>query len=411
MLSATLPRASALLGLTLACLAAGAAAADTLTLPAEAPSERTVALQEVWRLGGDDENDPLMGLVAAGAVDDQGDVYLVDRQLAHVLVIGPDGGLKATLGREGEGPGELRSPHGVFVTADGIGVVQGFPGKVIYLAADGTPAGEAVISDGAEGGFRFVRAIQPAGDRLVAASGRSVFDMEKGTSAMTSSLSVLDHDGKVLASFAEHRVEQNFQKFEFVEAANWGEELAWCVAPDGRIWSTAARDRWALNVRDLQGNLQQVIEQPFTPRKRTAEDKAAVGSDMRIVMNGRRILPEVTALDTDAAIDDLRAGADGRIYVATCWDTRARLEPGTAGRWDVLGPDGSYLEKLTVTFPDFDPDADALMWLDGTRFLVVRNFDSALAATDAGDGDGGDETEAAAADAEPLEVVLVRLPS
>ncbi len=210
-------------------------------------------------------------------------------------------------------------------------------------------------------------------------------------------------------SFAEHQAEQNFQKFEFIEADNWGEESAWCVAPDGRIWSAATRDRWALNVRDLQGNLLRVIEQPFDPRKRTAEDKAAVGSDMRIVMNGRRVVPEVTALDTDPAVDSVNAAADGRIFVATCWDTRPRLDAGTAGRWDVLSPEGAYLEKLTVTFPGFDPEKDALLWLDGTRFLIVRNFDSAQAAGDAGEGDA--DTEADPGDAEPLEVVLARLPS
>ncbi|MBE0564415.1 MAG: hypothetical protein IH621_00530 [Krumholzibacteria bacterium] len=401
------PRTVAWAALLCCLVLAALAAAETVTLPAEAPARRTVALQEVWRLGGDDENDPLLGLVTGGAVDDQGRVYLVDRQLSQILVIAADGRLVATLGREGDGPGELRSPHGVFVTATGVGVVQGFPAKITYLAPDGTPAGEARLGgEASEGGFHFVRRIAHVQDLLVGATGRGAFDMDKGTNTTTSSLGVMDMQGTFRTTFAEHVQEQNFQRFEFDETKNWAEHSAWCVSPQGLIYSAAARDRWAINVRDLAGNLVRTCERPFTPRRRTAEDKAEVGSDMRIIMNGRRVEPEITALDTDEAIAGLEAAADGRVFVVSSWDRRARLDKGTAGRYDVLSPEGQLVEQLTLTFPEFDPEHDALVWLDGTRFLVIRNFEDANAAMDG--GDGGDE-EADLGDAEPLEVVLVRV--
>ncbi len=390
--------------LLVSCLLSVQAVAETVTLPAEPPARRTAALQEVWRLGGDNEDDPLLGLVTAGALDDQGNVYLVDRQLSQVLVIGPDGRLVATLGREGDGPGELRRPHGVFVTAAGVGIVQGFPGKVTFLTPDGTPAGEARIGgEAAEGGFHFVRQMACVQDRLVGASGRGAFDMEKGTSTTTSTLGVMDMQGRFQATFAQHVQEQNFQKFEFNEAKNWAEHSAWCATPQGLVWSTAARDRWALNVRDLAGDLVRTFERPFTPRKRTAEDRAEVGSDMRIVMNGRRVVPEVTTLDTDPAILSLNAADDGRVFVTSCWDRRARLDKGTAGRYDVISPDGKLVEQLTLTFAGFDPELDALLWLDGTRFLVVKNAEAVQAAMDGGDGEESEDL----GDAEPLEVILV----
>ena len=397
--------------LILACVPAAAAAAETVTLPAEAPARRTAALQEIWRLGGDNEDDPLLGLVTAGAIDDQGNVYLVDRQLSQVLVIGPDGELVTTLGREGDGPGEMRRPHGVFVTATGIGVVQGFPGKVIYLAADGTPAGEARIGgDAGQGGFHFLRQMYRVGDHLVGATGRGAFDMEKGTSTTTSSIGVMDLQGAFQATFAEHVQEQNFQNFTFDEAANWAEYSAWCAADGGLVFSAAARDRWAVNVRDLAGNLVRTYERPFSPRERDAEDKAEVGSDMRIVMNGRRVVPEVKALDRDQAIMNLNAASDGRLFVTSCWDVRARLGTGTAARYDVVSPDGKLVEQLTLTFPGFDPDQDGLLWLDGTRFLVIRNLEAVQAAEDAGDdGAAPAEEPADLGDVEPLEVVLVKL--
>jgi hypothetical protein len=384
--------------------------ADTVTQPADPPARRTVELQEVWRLGGDDENDPLLGLVTAGLRDEDGNTYLVDRQLSQVLVIGPDGELVTTLGREGDGPGEMRRPHGLLRFGGDVGVVQGFPGKVIYLAPDGTPAGETPIGGkAADGGFRFVRTIDAVGDRLVGATGRGAFDMEKGTSTTTSSLAVMDREGAVLATFAEHVQEQDFQKFELDERKNWAEYDAWCVTPSGLVLTAGDRESWRINVRDLEGNLVQVWEREFTTRRRTAEDKEQVGSDMRIVMNGRRIEPEIYALDTDAAIADLRAAADGRVFVRTCWDRRERLDAGTAGRFTVVEPGGVLAEELTLTFPGFDPQKDALAWLDGTHFLVLRNMVDAQRAEEA--GFAGAEEADTALDAEPLEVVLVRIPA
>jgi hypothetical protein len=389
---------------------AAAPAPETVVLPADPPTTRTAELEEIWRVGGDNEDDPLMGLVFDGARDDDGNTYLVDRQLSQVLVIGPDGGLTATLGREGDGPGELRRPHGIFVTPTGIGVVQGFPGKVTYLAADGTPEGEAGIGgDASEGGFHFMRELYRAGDRLVGASGRGSFDMEKGTSRTNSAISVMDMQGNILASFAEHTDERDFQKFVFDEAKDWAEYEAWCVSPEDLVYSAAERDRYRINVRDFAGDLVRVYERPFEVRRREKQDKDDVGSGMVIVINGRRQEPEVHALDTDPAIAFLNSAADGRIFVTTCWDVRDRLDAGTAGRFDVISPADGFVERLTLTFPGFDPTQDRLAWLDGTHFLVIRNFDAAQDAMDAGGDDDGD-AEVDFADAEPLEVILVRIP-
>ncbi|HPF71558.1 MAG TPA: hypothetical protein PLQ13_12860 [Candidatus Krumholzibacteria bacterium] len=393
------------LGLVPLLVLATPSAAATVSLPADAPATRTAALEEVWRLGGDDDGAPLLGVITGGARDAEGNVYLVDRQLSQVLVIAPDGTLAATLGREGDGPGEMRNPHSILLTPDAVGVVQGFPGKVTYLGRDGTPKGELKVGgDAAKGGFNFVRQMAWTSGVLVGAIGRGAFDMEKGTNTTTSSIAILNADGSSKAEIAPNVQSRDFQKFVFDEAADWAEYAAWCATPDGRICSAAGRERWAVNVRDLDGNLVQAWERPFTPRRREAADKEAVGSDMRIVVNGQRMLPEVHALDTDPAIDALYAAGDGRVFVRTCWDVRERLEDGTAGRFDVVAKDGRLLEQLTLTFPDFHPADDALVWLDGQYYLVLKNATDMMR-----DEDDTDEAKDVA-DAEPLEVVLVRLP-
>ncbi len=107
------------MALAFSCLPALAEVTATI-LPSEPPAERSVELQEVWRIGGEDDEDILIGVVGRGVMDDQGNTYLLDRQLSQILVIGPDGELAKTLGREGEGPGEMSRPSDVFLTC-GVG--------------------------------------------------------------------------------------------------------------------------------------------------------------------------------------------------------------------------------------------------------------------------------------------------
>ena len=86
-----------------------------ITLPEKSPAQRTVQLEEIWRVGGEDDEEILFGVVAFGVLDEEGNMYLLDSQLSQVLVINPEGELIDTLGREGEGPGEMRQPTGIFL--------------------------------------------------------------------------------------------------------------------------------------------------------------------------------------------------------------------------------------------------------------------------------------------------------
>jgi hypothetical protein len=392
-------------------LAAATVAAPVVTLPADPPTTRTAPLQELWRIGGEDDEDVLLGLIGGGALDDDGNAYLIDRQLSEVLVISPAGELLRTLGREGDGPGEFRRASGVILTPTGVGVVQVFPGKVVLINHDGSPGGEIKIGgDAEEGGFRFLRRLACDGEHVVCQSGRATFDREAGKSVNTTSLLVMDLDGKQLAEFGPHTTTRDLQKFVFDEKAQFAEHNAWTLSDDGRIYGLGAREEYRINVRDLQGNLVQVLERPFKTRTRDQEDKDRLLDNMRIMINGQRMEVENKALDTDPAIGGLDGALDGRLFVTNCYGNRERLATGTAGRFDVIGPDGSFAEELTLTFSGFEPELDRLIFLDGEHFLVVRNYGPAEKAMDAGFGGGGEEEEEEdLGDAEPLEVILVRM--
>ena len=67
----------------------------------------TITLEELWRIGGDDEESVLIGLIAQALVGDDETIYLLDGQLNQIEVFSADGEHQGTIGREGSGPGEF----------------------------------------------------------------------------------------------------------------------------------------------------------------------------------------------------------------------------------------------------------------------------------------------------------------
>jgi len=111
-----------------------------------ADGERELLLDELWRRGGWDDEEIMFGAIRRAVVADDGTVFLLDGQLAEIKVLSPTGELQATLGREGDGPGEFRNPTDLCLLPDGtVAVTQMFPGKIVKLTRDGEPAGTITV--------------------------------------------------------------------------------------------------------------------------------------------------------------------------------------------------------------------------------------------------------------------------
>ncbi len=383
-----------------------------VTLPADPPATRSVELAEQWRLGGEDDEDILLGVITDAKLGSSGDVYLLDNQLSQVLVISPEGELVTTLGREGEGPGEMSQPQGLLMLDDDkVGVIQGFPGKVIVINPDDTPGGEIHIGGKPEdGGFNFVRELTRCGDHLVGRRGRATFDMESGKSVATGTLAIMDLEGTDEVVIVEHTQESDMMKRVFDEKAEFSELKTWGAGgPEGILYTSPLRDEYVINARGLDGEIIRIMSREFKPRHRDAEDKKELTDGMVIIMNGERLEIESKALDNDPAIEGLSVADDGRLFVRTCYDDEDLLDVGTAGRYDIISSSGEFVEQLTLTVPGFDGKRDQLVFMDGVNFMVIRNFDQAQQAMMAGFG-GDEEEEDDLGDAEPLEVVYYRMP-
>ena len=379
-----------LLILSLSLLSPLAQAADSvISNPADAPVIETWHLNEVWRLDNEENEDlPLMGAVNQGVVTPDGHVLLLDSQMAHVLEISPTGEFLGTLGRMGQGPGELEQTNGLFLADEGqIGLMQMFPGKVVFLNRDGTPGGQ-VRARGENP--MFYRVMEAAGSLV--ASGRSLnISGGAGDNISDKFLRCYSRDGAPGQPYLESTEVTSYDPPVMNEKGTWFPYRAWTLAPDGSLLVATDRDEYRIDWLEPGGERRRLITREFKPYKRTREDREKVLGSMRMWTQAGEIQPKKTILDTAPAIRGIQVLQDGTIWVRSCY-AEQNLPEGVSRRYDVFDERGNLQTEVHIAYP-VDPELDFFSLLADGRFLLYLNGRSVLDAVFASVEAGGDEEE------------------
>ena len=363
------------------CAAQVAAGAETRKAPvvySEAPrlSPRSLHLEEIWRVGGEDGEDAevLFGLMIAAVADAEGNVYLMDQQLCEVTVVSPTGIVLRTIAGEGDGPGEVRTPQGIVLLDDGrIGLAQQFPGKFITLSPQGDPAATITVSGGPdpEGGYTYIAGCRQRAGQLVIA-GQYSAPVEHGQSRV-SYLASLTPTGEEAVRFREMRGVFDFRKAHLVEGKMAPAfHIAATLGPAGRVYCARSRDSYAIEVFRPDGSCECIIERAFESRERDPDELRRWNALFEVQA---RNLPfditwEVDATEPDIA--ELNVAQDGTLWVQHSRSGRDQ-PPGVFMSYDTFDPDGRYRQEVRVT-ATADPDQDGLIFLDDGRVLLVEGL-------------------------------------
>jgi 6-bladed beta-propeller protein len=393
------------LPLLLVGLAQGQDAVVSIDNPAT-PTGGIVKIEptELWRVGGDDD-EIFFGSVGAIRLGTDGNIYVLDGQLAEAHVYSPTGEHLQTLGGEGDGPGEFRAPGDLFIAGDGnICVLQGFPGKIVELTADGLPAGvnSYSVGEGNPGQFTVLIRGLADGPGLLLAGIRMSFG-GGGQSNQTYFLDRCDRQGKQIGALAEKEVNINYGDLEMNEGAS---DFPWSrmgVGADGKIFVGIPRNEYAISVFSPEGKLEKVIRRSYESRVRTEDEKQIARRIQRgIGANYPTPVKRVVVEDTLADIGQLHVMADGRLWIETSIGNRDVPE----GCWmvlDVFSPEGVF-EKQVALVGDHDGTRDGLTLLaDGRCVVVTGALDAWLNQMGAVD-ENVDESEA-----HTLEVICYQL--
>jgi hypothetical protein len=365
----------------------------------------TMQLKELWRAGGDDDESVLFGLIAQALVDDDGNVYLLDTQLNHVEVFAPDGRHLKTLGREGDGPGEFRQAFDMVFMPDGtLGVAQVFPGKLVKLSLDGTPAGEYRPTLGAadEGGFLVLVNCLGAGGNLVFSGIDIAIDQEALTQTRTYFLKSFGPDGAPRADLHSDIRVWDFNNFTLREASTdycWGRVG---MGTDGRVAAVIPRNEYAITVFGPDGSIERIIEREYRASRRNDRSRARATA----ALEGQiRQFPPGTPYeidDHDAAIMAVFVRDDGAIWAMTN-ETFWNPKDGVLKTYDVFDREGDFIKQIDVA-ADGVAWNDALVFAGDDQVLQITGFFDALNAAVGGMGGDSSDDEAA-----PMEVICYRI--
>jgi len=373
--------------------------------PAKPKDSVTIEMEEVWRIGGEDDEE-IFGVITDVVTDAEGNFYLLDSQLSEVKVYSSDGEFLRTIGREGEGPGEFRAAFNLFnVPGGNIGVLQTFPSKVVTLTADGEPGGEYALPEVEGEGFRVLFSAQNAGDKLALVYGLN--QPSEAGFTQTSVLAIVD--AKAQEETQLHSQSSTMQAATaMISEKEWDSfrNGRWAASSDGHVYAAPTFQAYEINVWDGNGKLERVIHREYPDHMRSAEEKERL---LEIYKGFTRRIPipniKYEIEDKYNQVSSLTVRDDGSLWVQTSRGAFG-LDDGVVGIWDVFDRKGEFVKEVTLK-GDGNPRLDGYFFV-GDRLFVVTDFLNAMMALQG--GGGGSDEEEDEDDSALMEVISYRVP-
>lgn len=344
-------------------------------------SARTLKLDEVWRVGGEDDSDVVFGQIARVLGDDDGRTYIFDAQQCQVFVYEADGQPSGTLFAAGQGPGELGMPGDVFLMSDNqICSVERFNGKIVSVDLQGHPMDSIQVAG--EQGRTGVSTAGYGGGHLVL-GGTS---MRPGDRDMTSTrveyLATFGPDGSEIRRHHEFVRQIDYQNnFTFDENHDLA-DFRWTyhVASDGRLYFCPHREAYSIHVVEPDGRLAHVIDRAFEPRRRSDQERKRMDA---LIERRFRTFPfdlTVNVADTEPTLNwthhPLQTDDSGNLWVRHS-RSGVNQPAGILLTFDVFDPKGHFVEQVQVPC-EGDAVYDGVFLMPGNRLIVVKGFVDAM---------------------------------
>jgi len=289
------------------------------------------------------------------AVNEDGDIFVMDQGDTCVKVFSKNGTYLRSIGRKGQGPGELQNPNSLHLTKDGRLIFEDYIRGLNIFGPDGT--------------FREFLPATAFVDILVTPGGRIV--------ARVNTIEA-DRPGKEIRVFDSVLHQQAAFPFFPDEPRDpqvikpFTGRFCWALTPSDEL-AVSYEGAYEINILSLDGRLRRRIRKEYDPVKISQEEIDGVKQRLR----GRRAdIPPA-----HSAIQGILADDEGRLYVST-------YERTDDGRWlyyDVFDRDGRCLAKLSIPVTirpavwqsghmyGLEEDAEGLQKVK--RFRLVWNID------------------------------------
>ena len=261
-------------------------------------------------------------------VDSGGNIFVLNRTEPQLRVFAPDRTFVRTIGRKGQGPGEMDNPRLIQITPgeEEIMVYDPVVRRMDFYARDGT----------------FLR-----NSSIAATISGPIVNIRRDVTGCSLAVSLSMPEGAQLCRYGE-----DFTPLETLvqmprddpnKATILGPSPAFALMPEG--WAWAVTDRYAIVITDREGKPVRRIEREYdpVPIPSAYKDEQRQGRLRRLIDMGFKIdFP-----DTYPPIRDIFADPEGRIYVSTY----ERCEEGEdCWYMDAFDKEGRYLTRFPLRF-------------------------------------------------------------
>lgn len=291
------------------------------------------------------------------AVDGSNNIYVADWKESHIKVFDFTGIFLRTIGRRGEGPGEIGRAYSIqFTRTDEVMVHDGRNRKVHYFSSDGA----------------FQRAVPFGG----------LFPLslyEVSTEYYFGLVIVNDPENRRWELMKLDTELKSMATIETIPAQSVGQplvvfepEIAYRILPDMSL-VYGRTDRYEFRILDSEGRVQKNISRTFTPLPVTTEIKQRIREQ---IPDEKISFTKYNPVFLNFTTDD-----EGRIYVQTCESIATVMSyldnrPQAAHTYDVFDPEGKFLLKFTAGFIPRIWKNGKLYTVeeDGQGFQVVKRY-------------------------------------
>ncbi len=358
-------------------------------------------LKEEWRAGPEGE-DFVFGFIVDVASDSLGNTYLLDFQQQETYVFDPAGKFLFVRGRKGEGPGETTKASNLLLGPDRLGLVNRYPLGIVWLDADGDPAGKTTpfIEGSPEAILGCWYGRWRHGSLLLGMTRSTFTEKEVISEEMLVGCAADGTIGPVYLDLGDAYIKGSLDGK--VDESRYYNPFAgrWDLDEKGRIWIAPERDRYVLQATDASGGI--VLEA-------TREFENPDRSDSEIGLIRASIEKRWAKSGLPIVVGDKAPCIEKLWIMENPWGTEIWIEsaashhdlpPEVMVRYDLFNLDGEFTHQVDIVGQG-DPVFDRWYLVGNNRLVMVRNASS--------DGYEEDDPDHPRFDDEALEVISYQI--
>lgn len=281
--------------------------------------EDIFSLEEELSIGEEGGEDYMFSQIRNVAVDEDDRIYVLDSKESHIKIFDGNGNYIKTIGRKGQGPGEMGIPSNVFITTQNeVMVTDQRNRRLTFFSLKG----------------EFIKSIATISVRLsqtkVDSKGNIIGkETVREKESQKHELRKFDSDLNFLCSFDSSPSQDIRSINPFMPS------LSWDIAKNDQIvcgWPKT----YEIKIFDPEGNLTRKIEKDYDPLEITEEEIERIG---KVPPTMKLSIPKYHAAYWRLMVDD-----ESRIFCMTL----EKVKDGSDRYYDVFDSEGKYIAKIPL---------------------------------------------------------------